>query len=116
MALRSGRLYDCGPDKQAGALTLWGQYAQRFRNGDELMTHDGRTSLIESSRSLFIERITEIFRYVRLIWELLGADSADADRRIHAAKRVLRANIANGFRKQRSHPCQTNEAVLAAEQ
>src|ERR1700741_1827072 len=92
-----GALYNYFPDKQAVALTLLGQYAQEMEEQWRPLMEQAENLTHREFASLFIERISEIFRL----------------RRDPAAKRVLRANIAYAFRAK--NPSLSDErAVLAA--
>ena len=106
-----GALYNYFPDKQAVALTLLGQYAQEMEEQWRPLIEQAKNLNHREFASLFIERITEIFQvrpaYLRLLAVPIRL------RRDPAARRALRANIANAFRAK--NPSLSYErAVLAA--
>ena len=106
-----GALYNYFPDKQAVALTLLGQYAQEMEEQWRPLIEQAKNLSHREFASLFIERITEIFQVRPAYLRLLAAPIRL--RRDPAAKRVLRANIANAFRAK--NPSLSDErAVLAA--
>jgi AcrR family transcriptional regulator len=106
-----GALYNYFPDKQAVALTLLGQYAQEMEEQWRPLMEQAENLTHREFASLFIERITEIFQVRPAYLRLLAAPIRL--RRDPAAKRVLRANIANAFRAK--NPSLSDErAVLAA--
>jgi len=106
-----GALYNYFPDKQAVALTLLGQYAQEMEEQWRPLIEQAKNLSHREFASLFIERITEIFQVRPAYLRLLAAPIRL--RRDPAAKRVLRANIANAFRAK--NPSLSDErAALAA--
>ncbi len=106
-----GALYNYFPDKQAVALTLLGQYAQEMEEQWRPLIAQAEKLTHREFASLFIERITEILQVRPAYLRLLAAPIRL--RRDPAAKRVLRANIANAFRAK--NPSLSDErAMLAA--
>jgi AcrR family transcriptional regulator len=106
-----GALYNYFPDKQAVALTLLGQYAQEMEEQWRPLIEQAKNLSHREFASLFIERITEIFQVRPAYLRLLAAPIRL--RRDPAAKRALRANIANAFRAK--NPSLSDErAMLAA--
>jgi AcrR family transcriptional regulator len=106
-----GALYNYFPDKQAIALTLLGQYAQEMEEHWKPLIKQAEDLTHREFASLFIERIIETAQLRPAYLRLLAAPIRL--RRDPAAKRTLRANIANAFRAK--NPSLSGErAVLAA--
>ena len=105
-----GALYNYFPDKQAVALTLLGQYAQEMEEQWSPLIEQAENLSHREFASLFIERITEIFEARPAYLRLLAAPIRL--RRDPAARRVLRANIANAFRAK--NPSLSDERALLA--
>src|ERR1700722_9335647 len=106
-----GALYNYFPDKQAVALTLLGQYAHEMEEQWMPLMERAEGLTHRELASLFLDRITEIFQVRPAYLRLLAAPIRL--RRDPAAKRVLRAKIANAFRAK--NPSLLYErAVLAA--
>src|ERR1700678_2847809 len=106
-----GALYNYFPDKQAVALTLLGQYAQEMEEQWRPLIEQAKNLSHREFARLFIERITEMFQARPAYLRLLAAPIRL--RRDPAAKRVLRANIANAFRAKNSS-LSDERAMLAA--
>ena len=106
-----GALYNYFPDKQAVALTLLGQYAQEMEEQWRPLIEQAEKLTHREFASFFIERITKIVQGRPAYLRLLAAPIRL--RRDPAARRVLRANIANAFRAK--NPSLSDErAMLAA--
>jgi AcrR family transcriptional regulator len=106
-----GALYNYFPDKPAVALTLLGQYAQEMEEQWRPLIEQAEKLTHREFASFFIERITKIVQGRPAYLRLLAAPIRL--RRDPAARRVLRANIANAFRAK--NPSLSDErAMLAA--
>jgi AcrR family transcriptional regulator len=106
-----GALYSYFSDKQAIALTLLGQYTQEMEEHWRPLIEQAGSLTHREFASLFIERITEIVQRRPAHLRLHAAPIRL--RRDPAARRALRANIANAFRAK--NPSLSDEqAVLAA--
>jgi len=106
-----GALYNYFPDKQAVALTLLSQYAQEMEDLWKPLMVQAQKLTHSEFASLFIEQITAMMQQRPAYLRLLRAPVRL--RRDPAAKRALRANIANAFRTKNPF-LSAEQAMLAA--